>query len=120
MKVAVSARGTSLEDTIDEHFGRAAYLLIVDVDTFGVEVLDNTRNRNVLHGAGLGAAESVDSAGAAAVVTGHLGPKAYRALTAIDIPGYSGAGMTVRQAVEAFAQDRLERLNETDSHQGLQ
>ena len=33
MKVAVSSVGPSLEDRVDERFGRASYLLIVDDDT---------------------------------------------------------------------------------------
>lgn len=119
MKVAVSALGPNLNDRVDEHFGRAAYLLIVDVDRLEADVLDNSANREALQGAGLGAAEAISAAGVDAVITGHLGPKAYRALSAIDIEGYSGAGMTVRQAVEAYAENTLQPLGESDSHQAF-
>ncbi len=120
MKVAVSALGPSLDDRVDERFGRATYLLIVDVDRLETDVVDNSANRDALQGAGLGAAEAVAAAGVDAVITGHLGPKAYRALSAIDIEGYSGVGMTVQQAVEAFAGNQLDRLGQSDSHQGFE
>jgi len=120
MKVAVSALGPSVDAKVDERFGRAAYLLIVDVDCGATEVLDNSANRDALQGAGLGAAEAVAAAAIDAVITGHLGPKAYRALSAIDVDAYSGKGMTVRQAVEAFAEGSLEPLGESDPHQGFE
>ena len=120
MKVAVSALGPGLDDRVDERFGRAAYLLVVDVDTMACEAVDNSANLNAMQGAGLGAAEVVSDAGCSAVNTGHLGPKAFRALSAIDVEGYSGAGMSVREAVDAFAENSLDRLAESESHKGLQ
>ncbi len=119
MKVAVSALGTSLDDAVDERFGRAAYFLIVDTSTMQVTALDNAKNLNALEGAGIGAAESVADSGAEAVITGHLGPKAYRALGMVGIKGYKGAGMTVREAVEAFEEGVLPELTEGAAHAGM-
>ncbi|MDR3686947.1 MAG: NifB/NifX family molybdenum-iron cluster-binding protein [Coriobacteriia bacterium] len=117
MKLAVSALGPNLDDKVDERFGRAAYLLIVDADTLAVDVLDNSANKHALQGAGLGAAEAVSAASADAVITGHLGPKAFRALDAIDVHGYSGVGMTVREAIGAFAMNTLEPLDDSNPYQ---
>jgi predicted Fe-Mo cluster-binding NifX family protein len=119
MKIAVSALGSSLDDRVDERFGRAEYLLLVDPSTFVVEVVDNGENRDALQGAGLGAAEAVATRGAESVITGHLGPKAYRALKAAGIDGYGAAGMTVREAVDAFAEGGLKLLDEGEAHAGL-
>lgn len=120
MKVALSALAPELDARIDERFGRAAYLLVVDTETLEFDSIDNTANQRALQGAGIGAAESVANAGAAAVITGHLGPKAFKALTLVGIKGYSGAGMTVREALTAFAADGLEPLDEGESHAGMQ
>lgn len=119
MKVAVSALGTSLDDRVDERFGRAEYLLLVDPSTRAVEVVDNGKNRDALQGAGLGAAEAVATRGAVAVLTGHLGPKAFRALQAAGIDGYGAARMTVGDAVDAYAAGALEVLGEAEAHAGL-
>ncbi len=118
-KVAISALGPSLDDRLDERFGRANYLLIVDPQTMEVQVVDNNRNQQALQGAGLGAAEKVLEHGATAVLTGHLGPKAYGALQSAGIAGFNGTGMTAREALEAWKIGRLARLDEGEGHQGI-
>jgi predicted Fe-Mo cluster-binding NifX family protein len=41
------------------------------------------------------------------VVTGHVGPNAFRVLSAAEVPIYRRESGTVRQAVEAFREGRL-------------
>ncbi|MDO8848995.1 MAG: NifB/NifX family molybdenum-iron cluster-binding protein [Coriobacteriia bacterium] len=119
MKVAVSSLGTSLDDRVDDHFGRARYFVIADTDSDTGEAVDNATNMNALQGAGIAAAETVSDHGATAVITGHLGPKAFAALKAAEIPGYNGSGMTVRSAVAAFAAGELPALTEAgEAHAG--
>ena len=119
MKVAVSALGTGLDDAVDERFGRAMHLLIVEIPVMRVKPLDNSMNCNALQGAGIGAAELVADNGAEAVITGHLGPKAYRALSMVGISGYRGVGMTVREAVDAFQDGTLPELAAGAAHSGM-
>lgn len=119
MKVAVSALGPGLEDRVDEHFGRACWFVVADTESATHEAVDNSVNRNAMHGAGFAAAELVAEHGAQAVLTGHLGPKAYQALDVAGIPGYSAAGMNVAEALAAFDQEKLARLEETaETHGG--
>ena len=113
MKVAVSAVGPTLDDQVDERFGRAGYFVITDEKGTVVEALNNSKNRNAMQGAGIASAELVAEHGAEAVVTGHLGPKAFKALEVAGIPGYSGAGMSVRQAIAVLMEGTLRKL-ETD------
>lgn len=115
MKIAISTFGPSLDDRVDERFGRARFLLIVDELTGAVEVLDNAANQDALQGAGLGAAEKVLELGAGAVITGHLGPKAARVLHSAGVEGYAGTGLTAREALEARLSAPLARLNEGSS-----
>jgi len=112
MRVAVSALEADLESKVDARFGRAMYFVFVDTDTAAFEVVDNHENRNALQAAGTASAELVADAGAQSVITGHLGPKAFRALAAAGIPGFDGSGMTVQEAVEALSKDALERLSD--------
>lgn len=120
MKVVVSSLGTTLDDSVDERFGRAAHLLVCDTETLQIDVRDNNANRNALQGAGLGAAETVAGSGASTVITGHLGPKAYRALKMADVEGFCGTGMTVREAIEAHADGRLTKLSEDTAGRGVE
>ena len=84
-----------------------------------LDVVDNTANMNALQGAGIAAAETVSDRGVVAVITGHLGPKAFGALEAARIRGYDGTGLTVREAVAAFAAGSLRQLDEAgEPHAG--
>jgi predicted Fe-Mo cluster-binding NifX family protein len=49
-----------------------------------------------------------------AVVTGHVGPKAWSALQASGIRVYTTAGGSVAQAAEAFRAGRLPELTQAD------
>lgn len=119
MNVAVSALGPTLEDKVDSHFGRALYFIVMDSDTGEFEAIDNSVNKNAMGGAGIGAAELVSGRGVTAVVTGHLGPNAFKALGAAGITGFSGIGRTVREAVAAVAAGELEELTEAgEAHAG--
>jgi len=112
MKVVISALGPTVDDPVDERFGRARYFVVADTESDSVDVIDNSTNRNAMQGAGIASAELVADAGAKAVVTGHLGPKAFPALGMAGIKGYSGVGMTVQQALEAFKAGTLAELTE--------
>ncbi|MDY0340360.1 MAG: NifB/NifX family molybdenum-iron cluster-binding protein [Coriobacteriia bacterium] len=119
MNVAVSALGPTLEDKVDSRFGRTRYLIIADSETGEFEVIDNNANKSSMGGAGIGTAEIVSERGVTAVVTGHLGPNAFKALGAAGIPGYTGIGLTVREAVAAVAAGELEQLTQAgEAHAG--
>jgi predicted Fe-Mo cluster-binding NifX family protein len=115
MRVAVSALEPRLDGAVDEQFGRAAYLLFVDSETMAFELLDNTANRNALQGAGIATAELVAERRVEAVLTGHLGPKAFQALEVASIPAYAATGMRVRDAVTTFVAGGLRRLIAADA-----
>ena len=85
MKIAFTTSGDSLEAPLDSRFGRAPKFLVYDLDTDSFEIVDNNQNLNAAQGAGIQSAEFVSRTGAAAVVTGNCGPKAFRALQAAGI-----------------------------------
>ena len=107
MKIAVTAKGMNLDSEIDERFGRAAHILIVDTDSLDFEVLDNSENITAAQGAGIQAASMVSSKGARALLTGFCGPKAMTAFSGVGIAVFTGRTGTVRQAVEAYKQGIL-------------
>lgn len=112
MRVVVSALGPTAGDRVDEHFGRAMYFIVADTEGGILNAVDNSTNRNALQGAGIASAEVVSDNGGEAVITGHLGPKAFSALGAIGVKGYDGSGMTVEAALQAFAAGTLRELAE--------
>ena len=107
MKVAVTSQGTNLDSQVDPRFGRAAYILIVDTETFNFEVLENKENANALKGAGIQAASMVSDKSAEVLLTGYCGPKAFMTLEAAKIQVANDVEGTVRDAVNSFNEGKL-------------
>lgn len=103
MKVAISTQGDSMESLVDQRFGRAPYFMVADTESGAVEALDNGKNLNLMQGAGIQAARNVVRSGVSAVLTGHCGPKAFKALAAAGVLVYLGAAGTAREAFEEFS-----------------
>lgn len=114
MKIAVSSQGAGIDSQLDQRFGRAAFILIVDTDSMDVEVLDNSENINAAQGAGIQAASMVSGKGAEALLTGSCGPKAMTAFSATGVKVFTGQSGTVRQAVERFKQGGLQPTAEAN------
>lgn len=102
MKLAVTSQGTNLDSQVDPRFGRAAYILIVNTETFEFEVLDNEENVNALKGAGIQAATMISNKSAEVLLTGYCGPKAFMTLEAAKIRVANDIEGTVEDAVKAF------------------
>ena len=108
MKVAVTSQGPDLSSQVDPRFGRARYFIVVDTDSGEFTAHDNTKNVDAVQGAGIQAGRTVVDLGVAAVITGHVGPKAFGTLQAANVKVYPGASGTVKEAVEKFKAGRLE------------
>lgn len=107
MKIAVTSTGTDIDSEVDPRFGRAAYIIIVDSETFEFEVVDNKENVNAMKGAGIQAARMVSDKGADVLLTGFCGPNAFKAMNAARIKVANDAKGTVREAVQAYLDGKL-------------
>ena len=119
MKIAVSSTGDNIDSDVDPRFGRCINFLIVDTDTMLLEVVGNSGAQSA-HGAGIGAAQKVASLKVGAVITGHVGPNAYMALSRTGLKIYTGAKGTVKDAITQYKEGKLiEATNPTVSgHHG--
>jgi predicted Fe-Mo cluster-binding NifX family protein len=115
VKVAVSARKPELEAEIDPRFGRARWLVIYDSDSGEWEAFDNSENCNAVQGAGIKAAELVSEKGCQAVITGHLGPKAFNVLEHAGVKGYLKPTGSVNDAIEDFLHGKLNETTGADT-----
>jgi len=119
MKIAISAAGETLESNLDPRFGRAAYFLIVDSDSFDFTVMDNTAAAAAA-GAGISAAQKVIEQNIQAVITGQLGPNALEVLQAENIDLFQGKPGSVYSNMIAFNQHQLKRISEGGpAHAGI-
>ena len=120
MKIAVTAKGKTIDGQVDPRFGRCPYFLIVETETMDVEPIDNP-NLSAGGGAGIQSAQLMAEHDVKVVLTGNCGPNAYRTLNAADIEVIVGAGGSVRQAVEQFKSGTLNSAQKpnVDSHFGM-
>ncbi len=114
MKIAITATEKKATAAIDPRFGRTKWFAIVDVDTKAIEFLSNEQNYQAQQGAGVQAAQFVCKQDVKAVITGHCGPKAFRALKAADVAVFLGQDMTVEEAIESYNQGALQESKRPD------
>ncbi len=106
MKIAVTARGKTLDDAVDPRFGRCPYFVIVETETLVIEPIENP---GIAQGGGAGvqSAQLMAEHDVKTVLTGNCGPNAYQTLNAADVKVIVGVSGTVRAAVEQFKSGAL-------------
>jgi predicted Fe-Mo cluster-binding NifX family protein len=115
-KIAVTSEGPSLDQTVDPRFGRAAGFMVVDPTDMSFEYIDNGVSQTLPQGAGIQAAESVVRSGAKVLLTGFVGPKAFRALETAGIKiGQNLDNMSVGEAIQAYLDGRVDAAQQPNS-----
>lgn len=119
MKVAISSNGTSLESSIDTRFGRCPYFIVYDTDSDTFSHLEN-QSRQAMGGAGIQAAQMIVNEDVEAVITGNIGPNAYKVLSAASLNIYSGVIGTVKEALDLLKKGELKSSKgpDVDPHFG--
>lgn len=107
MKIAVTSYGPTIDDRLDERFRVARFVIIYDTLLQNFEQLKIFSSPKEL---GQETARRIIQAGAKALITGHIGNKAYSMLYENQIVVYSVGGLTVRQALNFFQNNHLKRL----------
>jgi len=114
MKVAVTSQGQDLNSPVDPRFGRAKYFIVADTENDGFSVTDNSVNLNAMQGAGIQSGRNVVDMDVNAVITGHVGPKAFATLQAGSVNVFTGAKGTVAEAIEQFKAGTLKQQSAAD------
>lgn len=110
MKICIPTLGEKgLNEQVSEHFGSAPYFTIVDLESNGVEIINN-QNQHHNHGEcqpmGALTGKGIDS-----VVCGGMGRGAVERLNAGGIKVYLGNGDIVKNIVEEYKQGNLKELS---------
>lgn len=111
MKIAISAQGEKPDSFVDERFGRAQGFIFFDDNTNTFTYEDNTQNLSAMQGAGIQSAKRIIDSGAAVLITGNVGPKAYAALNSASVEIYCGAKGTVLDAISKFKEGVLTKTS---------
>ena len=112
MKVAITSSGEDLNSPVDRVFGRARYFVIADPEETNVEVLENSQNVNAAQGAGIQSARQIANKSVGVVLTGNVGPNAFKALEAASIRVFQFGSdiLTIRDALTAWKEGRLQEV----------
>jgi predicted Fe-Mo cluster-binding NifX family protein len=111
MKIAITAQTNDMSGVVDLRFGRAKWLLVVDTETGDFEAHDNVQNLNAAQGAGIQTGQNIVNLGVEAVITGNVGPNAFKTLTAGDVKIYLAQKQTIEQAIKAFKAGELKEVD---------
>ncbi|MFO8061059.1 MAG: NifB/NifX family molybdenum-iron cluster-binding protein [Bacillota bacterium] len=111
MKVAVCARGDSLQAEVDDRFGRAQYFVMVDTESGEEEVARNP-SLSLGSGAGIQSVQFLSDNGVEVIIAGNIGPKAAGAMQMAGIRAYRPKFSTVSENIEAFKKGDLEQAQD--------
>jgi predicted Fe-Mo cluster-binding NifX family protein len=110
MKICITSASTDLNAQLDPLFGRCTYFIIIDPQTMQFEAIPNP-SRDATGGAGIQSAQLIVDKGAKTLITGNVGPNAFRALTAADVAIITGASGSIREVVRQFQQGKLKKAD---------
>jgi len=108
MKIAITSTGKDLTSDMDPRFGRAPYIIVVDLDTMEFEAVDNAENVNANQGAGIQAGKTLVDKGAEVLITGFCGPKAFQVLESAGIRAIVGAQGVVKDVIEDYKSGKFQ------------
>jgi len=118
-KIAITSTGKESESPMDPRFGRCAYFVIVD-GSGNMNPVSNDA-KDLSNGAGIQAAKDVVDLKVEAVITGDVGPNAFRVLSAAGVRVFVGGSGTIREALEKYKGGSLQEASSSTSpgHHGM-
>lgn len=115
MRFVATAIRPELSSPIDQRFGRSRCLLIIDLPDRTTTVIDNRLEIHAARDAGLQVAKKVVESRADALITGHCGPKAFRALQAAGVTVYKVSDGSIAEALDRFDEGQLTAALKADA-----
>jgi len=114
MIIAITSEGDTTDSRVDPRFGRAKFFLVYNDEYGKWECVDNMQNFQAAQGAGIQAATTIANKKCNVLITGHCGPKAFRALSAAGVAIYLCDSGTVKEAFEKFQKGELKKTENAD------
>jgi predicted Fe-Mo cluster-binding NifX family protein len=114
MRIAVTAQEKSETAMVDSRFGRAACFMVHDTEKGSWHAHDNSQNLRAAQGAGVQAAQQIVGLDVDTVITGNVGPKAWRVLSAAAIRVMLTEKTTVQDAFSALEEGKLKEAEDAN------
>ena len=107
MVIAITSIKEDLDSMVDPRFGRTKFFILYKVVEDSFVVLNNEVNLNAAQGAGIQTAQLLSDYEVDAVITGNVGPKAFKVLEASGIKQFLFKEGSVSDAIKAFKANQL-------------
>jgi len=114
MKIAVTAQDKGLSSEIDLRFGRAKWIIVVDTETNDFQAHDNVVNLNAVQGAGIQTGQNIANLGVEAVITGNVGPNAFKTLSSANVKIFLAEKQTVQDAIDSYKAGKLKEVDQAN------
>jgi len=108
MKICFSATGKDKDSLLDTRFGRCPFFLVYDEEKKEWQMKEN-EGITAFRGAGVVAAQTVVDLGCQVVISGNMGPNAFRVLSAAGVKIYQGNSQ--KKVVENLKDYQAGKLN---------
>ncbi|MFD3156658.1 NifB/NifX family molybdenum-iron cluster-binding protein [Haloimpatiens sp. FM7330] len=119
MKILMSAQGKNKSDLLDTWFGRCPYFQIYDNESKKIKVLEN-EGVTASQGAGIAAAQQVVNEKVEVVISGSIGPNAFRILDGANIKMIKAEEEKIEQIIKDYEDGKLTQVqNPGKAHQGM-
>jgi len=97
-----------LSSSVDHRFGRCQNFLILNEDGELEKSIEN-KGMSAARGAGVQAAQSIVNEGISVLITGNIGPNAFRVLQGSGVEIYLTSGLSIKEAFEKWKNNELNR-----------
>lgn len=87
MKIAISMKGTEKNNLMDMRFGRCDHFTIYNTEKDTIDIIDN-KGKSSSGGAGIVAAQQLIDENVDVIITGNLGPNAFKIIEKSNIKVY--------------------------------
>lgn len=111
MKICISSQGEQRGSNVDPRFGRCAYFAFYDTDS-GEYSFEPNRFAAGVGGVGVQTSQYMAEKEVRAILTGQVGPNAFKTLNAAGVDVYPEADGTVEQAVQAFLNGEYQKAGQ--------
>ncbi len=120
MKICITSQGDSLDSQVDSRFGRCQYFIIADTESSEFEAIENS-NVSGMGGVGVQSGQFMAERAVRAVLTGNVGPNAFRVLQTAGINVITGVSGVVKTAIERYNKGELKPIQDpsVDSKFGM-
>lgn len=109
MNIVISATGKTTENLLDVRFGRCKYFQIHNNENGNIKILEN-KGLNSSGGAGIAASNQLIDEKVDVIITGDLGPNAFKLIEKAGIKAYKCGNIAISSVLEKYFKGELEEI----------